>query len=834
MVERMIFREWAMHLSAKMRGEWLHEIMQDVRFGVRTLGKSRGIAAALILTLALGIGANTAIFSVVDAALLKPIPYKNPSRLLWVTLQFPKMNMHMSVVPHLTYFAWRDQNEVFSEIAATNLGRRFTFTGVGVPERISGIGVSSNFFSVLGIQLLHGRSFTPGEDRKGGPRAAILSYELWQNSFGASPKILGESILLDHKPYSIVGVLPTGFKFPTLGAQPEVFVPLAAPTDASSGIWYLGVVARLKPGITIDQAAANLSTIDNRTMPLYPKFFSRYTRDVHLTVISLQDYLTGAIRVGLWTIMGAVAFIFLIACANITNLQLSRGSGRTQEFALRSALGASHARMARQLLIEGLLVSTMGGLVGLAGGESGLLFLRSFVPRDLIDIQKVHINLIVLAFTIILSALAGVVSGFAPILSLLRPNLAETIQEGRAQVAGSRSNSFMRTLMGSAQVAAAVVLLVSAGLLLKSFLRLTSVNTGFNSHNLLTAQISLPDEKYSMAAERLALASQLLDRLHGLPGVYSASVSTSLPNIVSSEMHIAIQGGLLPASSDPTASVPLDSVSNSYFHTLETAILSGRGFDSRDESNSQKVAIVNREFVDYFFQSNENPIGKQILLAAGTPFQSAVTIVGVSAAVRRVGPTDKSLPQIFLPFSQSPSTDLTVLLRTASKPLPLVSALRSQVLAIDKELPLAAVTPMDDLLAAETDRQRFDAAAVCLFAAIALMLAGIGIYGVISYTVSQRNHEIGIHMALGAQRYHIVRMMIRSGFFMAGTGMALGIICALGLTQLLRSLLFQITSTDPDTYSAVAAILICVALLACYVPVRRAIRVDPMAALRHQ
>ncbi|MGC1617127.1 MAG: ABC transporter permease, partial [Candidatus Acidiferrum sp.] len=508
--------------------------------GLRMLRRSPGFTIVAVLTLALGIGANTAIFSVVDAVLLKPLPYKEPTRLLWTTLQFPKMDMHSSVVPHPTYFAWRNQNDVFSGIAATNLGREFTLTGAGTPERIRGTGVSANFFSVLGVELARGRSFTTEEDRQGGPRAAVLSYGLWQSRYAGSPAILGRSIILDDKDYSIVGVLPASFKFPTSGMQPQVLAPLAAPSDASSAIWFLGVIARLKPGVTLAQAAADLSLIDSRTLPLYPKFFSHYTQEVHLSVVSLHDHLTGSVRAPLWTLMAAVAFIFLIACANIANLQLSRGSVRSREFALRSALGAPRSRLARQLLTESMLLSFMGGLAGLLGGFWGVVLLRSLVPRGVLNVQDVHIDAVALVFTVAGSAWAGALSGFAPMLALFNPNLNDAIQTGRVHVTGSRSNTLPRNLLAVAEVAAAMVLLVAAGLLLKSFLRLTNVSAGFDPHNLLTAQIFLPDDKYATAPQQTAFSSQLLDRISVLPGVRLVGLSTSLPNELSLEMRMGI------------------------------------------------------------------------------------------------------------------------------------------------------------------------------------------------------------------------------------------------------------------------------------------------------
>jgi putative ABC transport system permease protein len=813
---------------------WIHELGQDLRYALRMLRKSPSFTAVAVLTLALGIGADTAIFSVVDAVLLRALPYKDPARLVWTTLQDLKSNLHTSAVPHPTYFAWRDQNGVFSGIAATHFTGEFTLTGAGIPERIPGMSVSANLFSVLGVELARGRSFTSEEDRPGGPRAAILSYGLWQSRYAGDPRILGRPILLDDKDYSIVGVLPASFKFPTSGREPEVFVPLAAPTDARSGIWFLGVIARLKPGVTLAQAEADLSLIDGRTLPLLPKFIGRYTQEAHLRVVSLHDYLTGSVRAPLWTLMAAVVFILLIACANIANLQLSRASVRAREFVLRSTLGAPRSRLARQLLTESMLLSAMGGLVGLIGGLWGVVLLRSFVPNGLLNTQDVHIDAVALAFAILVSTLAGAISGLAPMLALFSPNLNDAIQARRTQVTNSRTNAFLRNLLAIAEVAAAVVLLVAAGLLFESFVRLTNVSSGFDPHNLLTARISLPIDKYATDPQQAAFSAQLLDRISVLPGVRAASVSTSLPDTLYMEMRVGIEGRPAPALSDPTVSVPLDSVSDGYFRSLGIPILTGRGFDNRDGPNTANVAVVNQEFVRRFFPHGENPIGKRILLAVGTPDQTVASIVGVSAAIRRFGPGGKSLPQVFLPFVQSPSTDITVLVRTASDRRGVVSALRSQVLAIDKELPLSDVATMDDLLSAETAGQRFEMVAVGLFAALALMLAAVGIYGVISYVISHRTHEIGIRMALGAQRDDVLRMVIRDGMFMAGTGVVAGIAGALALTRLLRSLLFEMTPTDPATYATVIVILVTVALLACYIPARRAMKVDPMEALRYE
>ena len=812
---------------------WLEQLLLDVRYALRTLRKSPGFAIVAILTLALGIGANTAIFSVVDAVLLRPLPYRDPAHLVWIALRNRKADMHRSFVPHPTYFAWRDQNGVFSGMAATHFIREFTLTGAGVPERIPGMSVSANLFAVLGVEPQRGRSFTSEEDHPGGPHAAILTYGLWQSRFAGSPGILGRSIILDDNAYSIVGVLPASFIFPTLGRQPQVFVPLAAPANAASEIWYLDVFARLKPGATLAQVDTDLSQVDARALPMLPKFFGLDTQDVHLRVVPLHDHLLGSVRAPLLTLMAAVAFILLIACANVANLQLSRGPVRAREFALRSALGGTRWRLARQLLTESMFLSALGGLVGLLAGFWGVTILRSFVPSGLLNIVDVRIDTAALAFMIAVSALAGAISGFAPMLALFNPNLNGAIQTGRAQVTASGNRAFLRNLLTVAEVGSAMVLLVAAGLLLKSFLRMTDVSTGFDPHNVLTARIVLPSDKYSTDAEESAFSAQLLERIRALPGV-RAAVSTSLPSMLYMEMRVGIEGRPAPALSDPTASVPLDSVSDGYFRTLGIPILAGRGFDHRDGPKTASVAIVNQEFVHRFFPHGENPIGQRILVAVGTPDQMPASIVGVCAGIRRAGPDGKPLPQIFLPFVQSPSTNITVLLRTASDPRPVVSALRSTVLAIDKELPLSDVATMDDLLAGETAGQRFETAAVGLFAALALMLAGVGIYGVISYAVTQRTHEIGVRMALGAQRSDVLRAVIGEGALLAGIGIVAGLTGALALTRFLRSLLFQIKPTDPVTFAAAAVALLAVALAACYIPAHRAMQVDPMTALRHE
>ncbi len=811
---------------------WVERLVQDLRFALRQLRKSPGFTLTAVLTLALGIGANTAIFSVLDAVLFRPLPYKDSARLVWPTLRFPRMIMHRSFVPHPIYFAWRDQNDVFSGIAATHFGGNYTLTGDGAAERIAGMRVSANYFSVLGANLACGRSFTPEEDRPEGRRAAILSYGLWQSRYGGNPAVLGRPIILDDEDYVIVGVLPADFRCPTSGKQPQVFLPLAASADARSGIWYIQVIARLKPGVTRAQAQANLSVIDDHALPLLPKFFGRYTRDVHLSVPSLHDHLTGDVRGPLWMLMLAVLFILLIACANVANLQLSRGSLRFSEFAMRAALGASRSRLAGQLVTESIVLSAMGGSLGLIGGVWGDMLLRTLLPRGLLNTQDIRIEATALAFTVLVSMLAGVVSGFAPILALYSSSLNASFQSGRTRITGSRESAILRSLLVVGEVAAAIVLLVAAGLLLNSFLRLRRVNYGFDPHKLLTAQLFLPSDKYSAESQQAAFAAQLLERVGALPGVQAASIATSLPIRLQNDMRVGIEGRPIPAANDLGSFVPLDSVSDAYFQVLGIPILSGRGFDKRDGPKTPKVAVVNEEFIRSFFPRNENPIGRRILLGVGSPGQTPVSIVGVSAAIRRAGPRSRQLPQIFLPFAQAPSTDLTILLRAASDPDALVSPLRSQVLALDRELPLANAATLDDLLAGEITGQRFEAFAIGLFAALALVLACVGIYGVISCLVSQRALEIGIRIALGATRAGVMRLVLRQAGWMVFAGIIPGLAGAWAVGRSVRSFLFGVKALDPASLAGALGILVLAGTIAALLPAWRAARVDPMEVLR--
>jgi putative ABC transport system permease protein len=813
---------------------WVESTLQDLCFALRQLRNSSGFAVAAVLTLGLGIGANTAVFSVIDAVMLRPLPYEAPTRLVWPTFRFPKMNMHTSFVPHPVYFAWREENHVFSGVAATHFGGNETLTGAGFPDRIPAMSVSANFFSILGTNLALGRSFTSDEDRPEGPRVAILNHALWKSRFAGNPKILGQLITLNSEDYSIVGVLPADFKCPTSATEPQVFTPLDAPVDARSGIWYLQVVARLKPGVTIGQARADLSLIDNHALPLLPKFFARYTQNVELTVIFLHEYMTGSIRDSLWLLMMAVFFILLIACANIGNLQLARGTVRSREFAMRATLGASRFRLARQLLTESILLSALGGFAGLLLGIWGAALLRSFLPLGLLNTPNVPIEATSLAFTFAASVLTGVLSGLVPMLALMNPNLNHALQSGRTQIAGSRNNARLRNLLAAGEVAAAVVLLVAAGLLLNSFLRLKKVNSGFDPHNLLSAQLFLPSDRYSTPSQQAIFAAELLEHIKAIPGVRAASISTSLPILLQRNMRVGIEGRPSPASNDLASFVPLDSVSDEYFHTLGIPILSGREFDSRDGLKAPQVAIVNEQFVQSFFPDHEDPIGKRILLGVGSPDQTPATIIGICTAIRRTETGGRSLPQIFLPFAQSPTSDMTVLLRTAFNPNRFAPALRLQVLAIDKALPLANVATVEDLLAEEIARQRLETIAVGLFAVLALLLAGIGIYGVISYVVGRRTQEIGIRIALGARRLDVLRVVMRDGALVMAGGMIVGIAGALALTRLLRSMLFHVSPTDCATYMAVIAIFAVVALAACYVPSRRAMKVDPLVALRNE
>jgi putative ABC transport system permease protein len=809
---------------------WWDHLAQDLRFGLRMLRKNPGFTAVAVVTLALGIGANTAIFSVVYAVLLRPLPYRDPSQLVWVTEFFPKVNE--TLVPHPDFFAWREQCHAFESVAAFRGGGDFNLTGHGEPERLAGVRVTHNFFSLLGIRPALGRDFLPEEDEPGGPHVVVLSHALWLRRFGADPAILGKAVTLDGSSHSVVGILPPNFKYP--GAEdPAIYVPfgLSSKPNWDRGIMFVDVIARLPHGVKLERVNSELSTVAQRAHQDYPKWFVSMSPDVQVRVLRLQAELVGDFRRVVLVLFGAVGFILLIACANVANLQLAREAARQREIALRAALGAGRSRIARQLLTESVLLAALGAGGGLLLASGGVSLLRRLGAKVVHHLANARVDPWVLAFTAGIAVLTGILFGLAPALVATRQKLNETLKEGGTRTGMTRGRHRLRGSLAVSELALALVLLAGAGLLVRSFFRLLNVDPGFIPENLLTLRIALVGDKYSDAAQQAAFFQRALDRITSLPGVRSAAAASALPLFgFSVEMRVAIEGQPPPPPDQP-ASVPVEDVTPEYFGTMGIPLIEGRNFTDRDALTTPKVAIVSEAFVYRYFQ-NIQPIGHRVQLGGGQG--DWVTVVGVVGDVRQLGLDQGVRPQVFRPFLQDPQESMTVVVRTNSDPEGLTLLVQNAVWALDKDQPISEVGTMDHWLSDSLASRRLNMLLLGIFAALGLALAAVGIYGVISYSVTQRTHEIGIRMALGARRGDVLQLVVGQGFALTFLGVVIGIAGALGLTRFLSSMLYGIRPADPLTFVGVSMILAGVALLASYIPARRAMKVDPMVALRYE
>ena len=804
---------------------------RDFRYFLRMYHRNLGITTAAVFTFALGIGVNTAIFSVVYSVLWRSLPYADPSQLVSVSDVFPKM--HAAFVPHPSLAAWRDGNHVFSGVAAHDSGRDLNLRGIGDPKRIAGIAVSANIFSVLGIQPTIGRSFLPEEDTPGAA-SVILSHNMWAEYFDSSSTVVTQSLVLDDRPYRIVGVLPDSFQFPFSGAKAQLFVPLALQVNNYSSIRRLNVIARLKPGTSIAQAAADLSSIDRGILAQYPAWFRRFSQETKIEVIPLRERLVGDVRPALIALILAAAFVLFIACANVSNLQLIRASSRRREIALRAVLGASKRLLARQLLTESTLLALLGGTIGLVLALSGLAFLRSFAPKS-ISIKYVTIDHTVLLFSVLATVLTGLLTALMPLSLVLSPNLTEAIRSAEPQSGRGRHEKHFRNVLVVAELAAAILLLTAAGLLLKSFVRLSNVTLGFSPQNLLVSEISLPITHYSASAQQAYFFEQVLERVRQLPGVESAAVTDRLPpDGQSFGTRMGIAGRPLPATDDPTVSILDVAVSPGYFRTMGISLLSGRDLTDKDDANAPAVVVVNKAFIRRYFSDGENPLGEQILYGLGGPKPPALSIVGVVSDARNVGLANAVVPEIFRPFVQHPDSKMYVVLRSGSRSNALVPSLRKQILEIDKAQPIYNVATMQDILGEDTADQRFNVTMIGFFASIALAMAAIGTFGVVSYAVNQRTREIGLRMALGAQPRDVLRLVMHQSVRWAFLGILIGNCTGFVLMPFLQRLLFDVRATDSSIFCAATLLLALIALAACYLPGRRASRLEPLDALRYE
>jgi putative ABC transport system permease protein len=798
---------------------------KDLAFAVRMLLKNPAFTCIAILALGLGIGANTAIFSVVNAVLLKPLPYRDPDRLVRVYETFPEQGWRQNSVTAGNYLDWLAENQSFQDMAAMG-GGDFSLTGDGEPVRLRGSRVSSSFFSVLKVQPALGRGFLAEEDRYGNHNSVVLSYGLWQRRFGGDLQILGKSLILNQNTHSVVGVMPAGFDFPDAGT--EVWVPLAFRENEINnrrGHSYR-VIARLKPGMTLPQAERDLNIIETRIGAEH-----RFVKGWGVELIPLKERLVGKSRPALLILLGAVGFVLLIACANVANLLLARAAARQKEFAIRAALGAGRFRVVRQLLTESVLLAVIGGIFGLLLAYWGVHALVALSPANLPRVEEIRIDRWVLFFTLGVSLATGAIFGLAPALQASKPDVNEALKDSGRGSTGGLGRNRLRSLLVVSEVALSLVLLISAGLMIRSFSRLREVNPGFNPDRILTMSISLPGKKYSELEKSVQFIDQLIQRVGNLPGIKSVGMINNLPLAGSgSSIAVKVEGLPEPAPGEPIAAGHRQ-ISPNYFKTLGTAFVKGRDFNEHDRTNSIPVAIINDSFVRKFMRGQE-PIGQRLNVGDGGP--GPVEIVGVVKDIRHNGLDTEAGAEMYFPYMQRCWGFLTLVVRTASNPSLMTSVVRKEVQLIDKDQPVHNVRTMDQLVTESVAQRRLSMMLLGIFASVALVLAAVGIYGVMSYSVSQRTHEMGIRMALGARRGDVLRLVVKQGMMLAVIGVAVGLAGALALTHLMSTLLFEIKPTDLPTYSGVSLLLTAVAVSACFLPARRATRVDPIIALRYE
>ena len=810
------------------RSNVLADLLHDLRYAARTLLKNPAFTIIAVIALALGIGANTAIFSVVNTVLLRPLPYKDPDRLVMVWEDAAKHGYPRDTPTTANFVDWRDQNQVFEGMAAMT-DASFNLTGTGDPERLQGNRVSAALFPLLGVEPQMGRVFTAAEDQPGAQRVVILSYALWQRRFGGDPSIVGKALTLNGRSYTVVGVMPMRFHYPTVDDQ--VWVPIAFSPQATADrtTHYLRVLARLKPGVTLAQAQTEMSTIATRLQQQYPQT----NTDIGAVVTSLQEQLVGDIRPALLILLGAVALVLLIACANVANLLLARAAVRQKEIAVRVALGARRQRLIRQFLTESLLLSTMAGIVGLAIAYGGLILLRSFIPENIAQAREISIDFRVLGFTLLVSVATGVIFGLAPAIQAVRFNQIETLKEGGRDAATGGSSKRLRSLLVTAEVAISLVLLIGAGLLINSFLRLRNVDPGFRVDHLLTMNFVLPVPKYQDAERRSAFYKELIQRVEALAGVRSAAVTTNLPLYAGEYSITMVFEGKPepPPGQEPIIVTRI--ISPEYFDTVGIPLLKGRQLTEQDTRTSPKVVVISETMARRHWP-NEDAIGKRIAFGKVTTDDDWIHVIGVVKDVRQRLTTD-SKPQMYLSHQQvdffAPEN---LVVRTDVDPRSLAAPVRNAVWQIDKDQPVSDISTMEGILADSIARQRFSMLLFAIFACVALVLASVGIYGVMSYSVAQRTHEIGIRMALGAQTGAVLKLAVWYGMKLVGIGIVIGLIAAFALTRVMSTLLFGVTATDPATFTLISLLLVCVAAIASYIPARRATKVDPLVALRYE
>jgi putative ABC transport system permease protein len=816
----------------------METVLNDLRYGIRGLLKRPGFTAVAILTLALGIGANTAIFSVVNAVVLRPLPYVQPDQLvtLWETMPG---NDRRSVGPG-NFVDWRSQNETFQDMAATFAGN-FNLTSDGDPERIDGATITSNLMSLLGTPPQIGRTFQPDDDDHQDRSVVILSDGLWKRRFGADRTVVGRTITIDEIPHTVVGVMPGGFQFPAhsdlwvLGRNRNA-VSLSLVSQFPKNDWnyerdahFLSVIGRLKPGVTLSQAQSNIASITRRLEQDYPDTNS----GLGSNVVPLHAQIVGNVRGILFILLGAVGFVLLIACTNVANLMLARATQRGREIAIRTAVGASRLRLIRQLLTESLLLSVVGGLVGLGVSVWAVDLFVKLSPGDIPRLNEASVDWRLLGFTLIVSLVTGIGFGLLPAFQATKTDLNSALKEGGGKASEGQQRRRARSVLVATEIALAQVLLVGASLLAISYVRVMQIHPGFNAERVLTAKIAPSRKKYPDSRSRERFYSTVLERLQALPGVESAGMVMDLP-LSGSSMNrgFRIEGQPDPKP-DQNVAMDYQIVSPDYFATLEIPVRSGRGFTQTDSESSERVIVINQSLAQRYWP-NQDPIGKRMAIGESSKEDSWRTIIGVVGDIRHASLSEAPVPTAFISYRQDLESwpRMGFAIKTKGDPASLVSLVRKELAAVDPSQPIYAVDPMEKLLRGAVAQRRFVMLLLGSLSAIAVTLAMVGIYGVISFSVGERTQEIGIRLALGARASDVMRMVLSQGMRVALVGVVIGVGAAFALTRLLSGLLFEVSPTDPRTFLVVAGLLSSVALLACYIPARRATKVDPLVALR--
>jgi len=812
-------------------------LSQDLRYAGRILLKKPGFTFIAVVTLALGTGANTAIFSLVNTVLLKPLAFSEPERLMLVWEDASAIGFPMSDVAPANYVDWKAQQSTLEDMAALNW-KDLNLTGDGDSERLIAHGVNANFFPLLGVQPALGRNFSADEDKPGAPKVAILGHGLWQRRYGGEPGVVGKDILLNGEEYSVVGVMPAGFQF--LQGDVGVWVPIALNQYqlADRDNHYITVVARAKPGVSIEQAQTDIQRINERIAHDHPDD----ARNLKSTVVSLREQIAGKVRQPLIVLLVAVGIVVLIACANIASLLLSRAAGRRKEIAIRTALGASRARIMRQLLTESTLLAIAGGALGMLVALWSFTFLKQLIPDGMLLSSSLKIDLVVLAYATGVSLFAGIIFGLAPALQASRIDLNKALKQGGSRSTGGAGGHKLRGAFVVAEVALALVLLIGAGLMIRTVFNLRGQYSIFQPEKLLTLRTTLADIKYRDLSQyvakehvrRLAFNQQVLERVGALPDVVSVAYTTSVPlGWKGGATGFIIEGR--QSDGGPSPNAIHRQVSASYFQTIGIGLRQGRYFTDSDNEQSAPVAIVNETLARSYWP-NEDAVGKRFKL--GVPNAPWLTIVGVVADVRQMGMDIPVKSEMYIPYRQISThpwygpRDLVV--RTTGDPMRLVPAIREVVRAADPDQPISSVATMEERLTSETGSRRLGMILLSAYAGLALLLASLGIYGVLSYLVAQQTAELGVRMALGATQSDIIALVMKKGMSWTLLGVGIGAAAALGLTRLMKSLLFGVGAADPLTFVSIVALLLIVAFLACYLPARRATRVDPIVALRYE